>query len=93
VLILYASSYSSYVFTWICSSIRMNDYIFNSYHVQLAELVNSLPKKLVVLVTHHHHDHVDGMVTNVLSSTSSIAICSYLVIEISSWKIETCVAL
>jgi hypothetical protein len=28
---------------------------------QLAELVNSLPKKLVVLVTHHHHDHVDGL--------------------------------
>ncbi|XP_052140057.1 uncharacterized protein LOC127759883 isoform X1 [Oryza glaberrima] len=30
-------------------------------HGKLAELVNSLPKKLVVLVTHHHHDHVDGL--------------------------------
>ncbi|KAF0920252.1 hypothetical protein E2562_034102 [Oryza meyeriana var. granulata] len=30
-------------------------------HEKLAELINSLPKKLVVLVTHHHHDHVDGL--------------------------------
>ncbi|KQK02554.1 uncharacterized protein LOC100840116 isoform X2 [Brachypodium distachyon] len=30
-------------------------------HGELADLVNSLPKKLVVLVTHHHNDHVDGL--------------------------------
>ncbi|KAG8053533.1 hypothetical protein GUJ93_ZPchr0001g30673 [Zizania palustris] len=30
-------------------------------HGKLADLVNSLPKKLLVLVTHHHHDHVDGL--------------------------------
>ncbi|XP_006643687.1 uncharacterized protein LOC102718960 isoform X1 [Oryza brachyantha] len=30
-------------------------------HGKLAELVDSLPKKLVVLVTHHHNDHVDGL--------------------------------
>lgn len=28
---------------------------------QLKELVASLPRKLVVFVTHHHHDHIDGM--------------------------------
>uniref|UniRef100_A0ACD5VB67 Uncharacterized protein n=1 Tax=Avena sativa TaxID=4498 RepID=A0ACD5VB67_AVESA len=30
-------------------------------HTELADLVNSLPKKLVVLVTHHHNDHIDGL--------------------------------
>ncbi|KAL6847849.1 hypothetical protein ACP4OV_021977 [Aristida adscensionis] len=30
-------------------------------HAELAGLVNSLPKKLLVLVTHHHHDHIDGL--------------------------------
>ncbi|CAM0879043.1 unnamed protein product [Alopecurus aequalis] len=30
-------------------------------HTELADLVNSLPKKLIVLVTHHHNDHIDGL--------------------------------
>ncbi|KAF6165666.1 hypothetical protein GIB67_012563 [Kingdonia uniflora] len=30
-------------------------------HKELAEIVCSLPRKLVVFVTHHHHDHVDGL--------------------------------
>ena len=42
------------------------------YHVQLADLVDSLPKKLLVLVTHHHHDHIEGMVRNVLVSISLV---------------------
>ena len=27
---------------------------------QLAKVVNELPKKLLVFVTHHHMDHLDG---------------------------------
>ncbi|KAH7658448.1 Metallo-hydrolase/oxidoreductase protein [Dioscorea alata] len=30
-------------------------------HKELKELVASLPRKLVVFVTHHHHDHIDGL--------------------------------
>lgn len=30
-------------------------------HDQLAEIVTSLPRKLVIFVTHHHRDHVDGL--------------------------------
>ncbi|CAO2160942.1 unnamed protein product [Urochloa humidicola] len=30
-------------------------------HAKLADLVDSLPKKLLVLVTHHHHDHIEGL--------------------------------
>ncbi|CAO2174493.1 unnamed protein product [Urochloa humidicola] len=30
-------------------------------HAELADLVDSLPKKLLVLVTHHHHDHIEGL--------------------------------
>ncbi|KAF8724522.1 hypothetical protein HU200_020777 [Digitaria exilis] len=30
-------------------------------HAELADLVKSLPKKLLVLVTHHHHDHIEGL--------------------------------
>ncbi|KAI5004398.1 hypothetical protein ZWY2020_031641 [Hordeum vulgare] len=30
-------------------------------HTELADLVNSLPKKLLVLVTHHHNDHIEGL--------------------------------
>ncbi|CAI9096154.1 OLC1v1032237C1 [Oldenlandia corymbosa var. corymbosa] len=33
----------------------------SSLHKELAEIVAALPKKLVVFVTHHHHDHVDGL--------------------------------
>ncbi|VFQ79729.1 unnamed protein product [Cuscuta campestris] len=28
---------------------------------ELKEIVSALPRKLVVFVTHHHHDHVDGL--------------------------------
>ncbi|XP_020269215.1 uncharacterized protein LOC109844548 isoform X1 [Asparagus officinalis] len=28
---------------------------------ELADLVGALPKKLVVFVTHHHYDHIDGL--------------------------------
>lgn len=31
------------------------------FHEELAEIVASLPRKLMVFVTHHHHDHVDGL--------------------------------
>lgn len=27
---------------------------------QLAQVVNELPKKLVVFITHHHGDHIEG---------------------------------
>ncbi|XP_038986057.1 uncharacterized protein LOC103718831 [Phoenix dactylifera] len=30
-------------------------------HGELADLVAALPRKLVVFVTHHHYDHVDGL--------------------------------
>ncbi|XP_065015763.1 uncharacterized protein LOC135643101 isoform X3 [Musa acuminata AAA Group] len=30
------------------------------FHPDLADLVAKLPRKLVVFVTHHHYDHVDG---------------------------------
>ncbi|XP_078174496.1 metallo-hydrolase/oxidoreductase superfamily protein isoform X2 [Carex rostrata] len=30
-------------------------------HTELADLISSLPRKLLVFVTHHHHDHVDGL--------------------------------
>ncbi|XP_072957077.1 uncharacterized protein [Typha angustifolia] len=30
-------------------------------HAELAEVVTSLPRKLVVFITHHHYDHVDGL--------------------------------
>lgn len=33
----------------------------SQHHSQLADIVSSLPESLVVLVTHHHHDHVDGL--------------------------------
>ncbi|KAJ8471238.1 hypothetical protein OPV22_025581 [Ensete ventricosum] len=31
------------------------------FHTDLADLVAKLPRKLVVFVTHHHYDHVDGL--------------------------------
>ncbi|BBG94488.1 Metallo-hydrolase/oxidoreductase superfamily protein [Prunus dulcis] len=31
----------------------------SEFHEELAQIVTSLPRKLVVFVTHHHHDHVD----------------------------------
>ncbi|CAL5350179.1 unnamed protein product [Camellia sinensis] len=30
-------------------------------HKELEEIIAALPRKLVVFVTHHHHDHVDGL--------------------------------
>ncbi|KAM7468339.1 hypothetical protein LguiB_015901 [Lonicera macranthoides] len=35
----------------------------SEFHEELAEVVAALPRKLVVLVTHHHRDHVDGLST------------------------------
>ncbi|PSR91143.1 Endoribonuclease [Actinidia chinensis var. chinensis] len=32
----------------------------SQFHEELKEIVAALPGKLVVFVTHHHHDHVDG---------------------------------
>ncbi|KAL0424721.1 UNVERIFIED_CONTAM: hypothetical protein Sradi_1006900 [Sesamum radiatum] len=32
-----------------------------AFHYQLEHIVTALPRKLVVFVTHHHHDHVDGL--------------------------------
>ncbi|ONM30233.1 Metallo-hydrolase/oxidoreductase superfamily protein [Zea mays] len=29
-------------------------------HAELADLIDSLPKRLLVLVTHHHQDHIEG---------------------------------
>ncbi|OMO50145.1 Beta-lactamase-like protein [Corchorus olitorius] len=31
------------------------------YHEELKEIVTCLPKKLIVFVTHHHPDHVEGL--------------------------------
>ncbi|KAG9139238.1 hypothetical protein Leryth_011246 [Lithospermum erythrorhizon] len=33
----------------------------SSFHSELKEIVAALPRKLVVFVTHHHPDHVDGL--------------------------------
>ncbi|KAK6931530.1 LACTB2, winged helix domain [Dillenia turbinata] len=33
----------------------------SKHHGELMEIVAALPRKLVVFVTHHHHDHVDGL--------------------------------
>ncbi|KAJ4974399.1 hypothetical protein NE237_007573 [Protea cynaroides] len=33
----------------------------SKFHDELMEIVTALPRKLVVFVTHHHHDHVDGL--------------------------------
>ncbi|CAA0809029.1 Metallo-hydrolase/oxidoreductase superfamily protein [Striga hermonthica] len=33
----------------------------SSMHKELEEIIKRLPLKLVVFVTHHHHDHVDGL--------------------------------
>lgn len=30
-------------------------------HAELADLIDSLPKRLLVLVTHHHQDHIEGL--------------------------------
>jgi phosphoribosyl 1,2-cyclic phosphodiesterase len=33
----------------------------NSGPEQLAKVVDELPRKLLVFLTHHHYDHIDGM--------------------------------
>ncbi|WOL09455.1 hypothetical protein Cni_G18208 [Canna indica] len=33
----------------------------SQFHSDLTDLVATLPRKLVVFVTHHHYDHVDGL--------------------------------
>ncbi|EPS73051.1 hypothetical protein M569_01707, partial [Genlisea aurea] len=33
----------------------------SAMHRELDHVISSLPRKLVVFVTHHHHDHVDGL--------------------------------
>ncbi|KAL0430163.1 UNVERIFIED_CONTAM: Hydroxyacylglutathione hydrolase [Sesamum radiatum] len=33
----------------------------SAMHKELEHIVTALPRKLVVFVTHHHHDHVDGL--------------------------------
>ncbi|CAA0241548.1 unnamed protein product [Arabidopsis thaliana] len=30
-------------------------------HVELKKIVDALPRKLIVFVTHHHRDHIDGL--------------------------------
>uniref|UniRef100_A0A5B6Z552 Metallo-beta-lactamase domain-containing protein n=1 Tax=Davidia involucrata TaxID=16924 RepID=A0A5B6Z552_DAVIN len=33
----------------------------SEFHKELMEIIAALPRKLIVFVTHHHHDHVDGL--------------------------------
>ncbi|KAG8366639.1 hypothetical protein BUALT_Bualt17G0100600 [Buddleja alternifolia] len=33
----------------------------SAMHKELEQIVTALPRKLIVFVTHHHHDHVDGL--------------------------------
>ncbi|KAJ1436194.1 Winged helix-like DNA-binding domain superfamily [Sesbania bispinosa] len=33
----------------------------SKFHGELEKVVTALPRRLVVFVTHHHHDHVDGL--------------------------------
>ncbi|KAJ4709907.1 Metallo-beta-lactamase superfamily protein [Melia azedarach] len=33
----------------------------SAFHEELSKVVASLPRKLIVFVTHHHRDHVDGL--------------------------------
>ncbi|XP_044489878.1 uncharacterized protein LOC123214182 isoform X2 [Mangifera indica] len=33
----------------------------HEYHEELLKVISSLPRKLIVFVTHHHRDHVDGL--------------------------------
>lgn len=35
----------------------------SDFNKELAEIVAALPRKLIVFVTHHHRDHVDGLST------------------------------
>jgi len=42
---------------WSSHQLNLNMSLCND---QLEKVVNALPRRLVVFVTHHHHDHVDG---------------------------------
>ncbi|XP_040362980.1 uncharacterized protein LOC112167338 isoform X2 [Rosa chinensis] len=33
----------------------------SKFHEELRQIVAALPRKLIVFVTHHHRDHVDGL--------------------------------
>lgn len=33
----------------------------SALHIELEKIIATLPKKLVIFLTHHHHDHVDGL--------------------------------
>ncbi|KAL3631347.1 hypothetical protein CASFOL_024331 [Castilleja foliolosa] len=33
----------------------------SNMHKELEQIITALPRKLIVFVTHHHHDHVDGL--------------------------------
>ncbi|KAA8529129.1 hypothetical protein F0562_034072 [Nyssa sinensis] len=33
----------------------------SEFHKELMEIIAALPRKLIVFVTHHHNDHVDGL--------------------------------
>ncbi|XP_073223643.1 uncharacterized protein [Cicer arietinum] len=33
----------------------------SEFHGELEKVVTALPRRLVVFITHHHHDHVDGL--------------------------------
>ncbi|CAI9761966.1 unnamed protein product [Fraxinus pennsylvanica] len=33
----------------------------STLHKELEQIIAALPQKLIVFVTHHHHDHVDGL--------------------------------
>ncbi|XP_071693836.1 uncharacterized protein [Rutidosis leptorrhynchoides] len=35
----------------------------SEFNKELAEIVTALPRKLIVFITHHHRDHVDGLST------------------------------
>ncbi|KAG0484192.1 hypothetical protein HPP92_008095 [Vanilla planifolia] len=41
-------------------------------HLELANLVTSLPRKLIVFLTHHHYDHIDGLSVICKSNPDSV---------------------
>ncbi|KAL6529215.1 hypothetical protein OROGR_014838 [Orobanche gracilis] len=46
----------------------------SAMHKELEQIIKALPGKLVVFVTHHHHDHVDGsFISLVLDDDSQVS--------------------
>ncbi|KAL1188211.1 hypothetical protein V5N11_025429 [Cardamine amara subsp. amara] len=43
-------------------------------HVELKKIVNALPRKLIVFVTHHHRDHIEGLSTVLESNPDAILV-------------------